>query len=413
MVNRLYEEASEFDWITGHEINMLEFDGYNEYWIDFSGLSEDERLDVVDYVVRNVSVVQGIHGTSTIWDLKEHPMVWKGAVVHCGHDESDYLPEDGYICAMSDSFDDDENTEHSTYIHGRDILKHIIKESENEFECIMDLDPTKKPVLSELQPGDEISFYDDDISPDWIDGVITTDFINDGIILSVADEYDCWACWTEEEKLLIKPPTNTCWWIGPFDTIDWPTDDKRFSKGVPRIKESEERKSSNIKDIIKDITSDMKLAGKFVSTFGTGITAFYEPIAKLLSGSGLHLDKYNIVLMIITGVAFMVQDADFDKLRDSLREKGLLKHLSTVTDFIKGSQNLVNGVLKNVSNATYGLADIMAFTFILAPTMNILTELIGEYGISGNSIGQLFTGLAAGIATYGIKSVIGKLRKKL
>lgn len=315
-VNRIYEESSDFDWITDSEINMLEFDGYHEYWIDISNLTNDEKRSVGEYIKRHVNIKDGIDGDWGITVMKEFmrsPRVYYGIVVHCGVEDYDYKPKKSFICTLNKPFESDDNNENSQYIDGRMLLNDIIKESNN----------------------------------------------------------------------------------------------------LSQLKETEDKKPSAIKGIIKDIVSDLKLSGKFVSTFGTGITAFYEPIAKLLSGSGLHLDKFNIVLMIITGVAFMIQDTDFNKLRDSLKEKGILQHLKTVTDFIDGSQKLVNGVLKNVSNATYGLADIMAFTFILAPTMNILSELIGEYGISGNSIGQLFTGLVAGVATYGIKSVLGKLRKRL
>ena len=48
------------------------------------------------------------------------------------------------------------------------------------------------------------------------------------------------------------------------------------------------------KSIISDIVDDYKLAPKFIFTFGTGITAFYEPIANLLSNSGFEMSEYHI-----------------------------------------------------------------------------------------------------------------------
>lgn len=176
------------------------------------------------------------------------------------------------------------------------------------------------------------------------------------------------------------------------------------------LNESEEEKKEGT---LKDILTDLKIAPKFLFTFGTGIGGFLGPVTKLLEGSGVHLSQVDIGLLIITAIAFIIQDTDFKKLKEELTRRGIGKHLKSVTDFIKGTQNVINSVLKNVTGATYGLADILGFTFIMVPVTNILTQLIGEYGITANSIGQLFTGLAAGAATYGVKSVIKRLRNKL
>jgi hypothetical protein len=64
-------------------------------------------------------------------------------------------------------------------------------------------------------------------------------------------------------------------------------------------------------------------------------------------------------------------------------------------------------------NTTYGLADILGFTFILQPAMKVITELITDYGVSLDSVGQLLMGVGAGAATYAVKSVIRKLRNKI
>lgn len=177
------------------------------------------------------------------------------------------------------------------------------------------------------------------------------------------------------------------------------------------LNESEEKPDD--KSILGDIKQDLGIASKFITTFGTGIGAFMGPVTRLLEGSGVHLDKMDVSLLIITAISFMLNDTDFDKLKEKLRERGTLKHLKSVTDFINGTKNVINSVLKNVSNASYGLADILAFTFLLVPVMNVIGELINQYGVNIGSVGQLFTGLAAGAATYGVKSIIKRLRNKL
>ena len=58
-------------------------------------------------------------------------------------------------------------------------------------------------------------------------------------------------------------------------------------------------KEEKDKSIISDIVDDFKLAPKFLFTFGTGITAFYGPIQRLLEGSGISMSEYEIYLLTL------------------------------------------------------------------------------------------------------------------
>jgi hypothetical protein len=137
------------------------------------------------------------------------------------------------------------------------------------------------------------------------------------------------------------------------------------------------------------------------------------PVTKLLEGSGVHLSQVDVGLLVITAISFMLQDADFKKLKETLVKRGTDRHLNSVVGFIEGTKNLINKITRNVAGATYGLTDILGFTFIMVPVTQILSQLIGEYGITLGSVGQLFTGLGAAAATYGVKSVVKRLRNKL
>jgi hypothetical protein len=188
----------------------------------------------------------------------------------------------------------------------------------------------------------------------------------------------------------------------------------KWSKLKPLIQgnlnESEKEKEDSS---LKEILADLKIAPKFLFTFGTGIGGFLGPVTKLLEGSGIHLSQVDIGLLIITSIAFIIQDTDYKKLKEELVRRDIFKHLGSVTQFINGTQKVINGVLKKVTGASYGLMDILGFTFIMVPVTKILTDLIGEYGITVDSVGQLLTGLAAGTLSYGVKSIINKIRKKL
>ena len=182
------------------------------------------------------------------------------------------------------------------------------------------------------------------------------------------------------------------------------------TKNHTQLKESEEEKDPSI---IDGMISDLNLSKSFLFTFGTGIGALMEPVTKLLEGSGIQLTSTQITLLIITSLAIMLNESNTDGAIKKLKEDGIYQYLNGVKDFINNTHELLNSILKNVMNTTYGLADILGFTFILQPAMKVITELITDYGVSLDSVGQLLIGVGAGAATYAVKGVIRKLRNRI
>ena len=172
-------------------------------------------------------------------------------------------------------------------------------------------------------------------------------------------------------------------------------------------------KEEKDKSIISDIVDDFKLAPKFLFTFGTGITAFYGPIQRLLEGSGISMSEYEIYLLIITAVATMINESNTDVLIQSLKEKGIYSSLEDVKEYITNSKKLINTVTKNVLGTTYSLSDVLGFTALLVPTMNLLSDIIEQYGLTSKNLGVMLKGIVLSASVYGIKSVVKKIKNKL
>jgi len=172
-------------------------------------------------------------------------------------------------------------------------------------------------------------------------------------------------------------------------------------------------KEEKDKSIISDIVDDFKLAPKFLFTFGTGITAFYGPIQRLLEGSGISMSEYEIYLLIITAVATMINESNTDVLIQSLKEKGIYSSLQDVKEYITNSKKLINTVTKNVLGTTYSLSDVLGFTALLVPTMNLLSDIIEEYGLTSKNLGVMLKGIVLSASVYGIKSVVKRIKNKL
>ena len=167
------------------------------------------------------------------------------------------------------------------------------------------------------------------------------------------------------------------------------------------------------KNIIDDIVTEFRLAPKFIFTFGTGIGAFYEPIEKLLTGSGFQMNEYQIYLLIITAVALMVDELNSSKLVEKLKEEGVYWALDSVMEYISNTEKLITSVTKNILGVTYSLSDILAFTTLLVPTMGVLSQIIVDYGLNSKTLSVMLKGVILSASIYGIKSVVKRIKNKL
>ncbi len=172
-------------------------------------------------------------------------------------------------------------------------------------------------------------------------------------------------------------------------------------------------KEENNKSIIEDIVDDFKLAPKFIFTFGTGIAAFYGPIQKLLEGSGIVLSDYEIYLLIITAIATLINESNATSLIDEVKEKGLYASMKDTIDYIKNGKKIINSVTKNVLGTTYSLTDILGFTTLLVPTMNLLSDIINDYGITSKTLAAMLKGVVLSSSIYGVKSIVKRIKNKI
>jgi hypothetical protein len=171
-------------------------------------------------------------------------------------------------------------------------------------------------------------------------------------------------------------------------------------------------KEEDTNKIVKDVVNDLKLTPKLIFTFGSGIGALHGPVTRILEGSGFSLEKKDVVLLIMTSIALLLNETDSKPLIDKVKEKGLMSALNGVKDFLSNIKTLLNTIISKVSNAAYSLSDILGFTFLLVPTMRIIENAIVENGINFSNLDYLFKGLVFATISYGIKSVFKKIGKK-
>jgi hypothetical protein len=170
---------------------------------------------------------------------------------------------------------------------------------------------------------------------------------------------------------------------------------------------------SDNKSIYKKIVDDLGLTRRLIFTFSAGVSAMSEPVTKLLEGSGVDLTHTQVVMLIIAAIASMMGESNNQQMVSKLKEEGIYNYLKDVISFITNVQELINSIFKKVLKSSHTLTEILGFTFIMVPVMKILNNLINDYGVTFNSMKELFIGLISGTITFGVKNIIDKIKKRL
>jgi len=166
--------------------------------------------------------------------------------------------------------------------------------------------------------------------------------------------------------------------------------------------------------MIRSVLQDFGISSGFIFQFGTGIGAFMRPVTELLNGNGVSMNQEEVALLIITAFAIMLTNSSVEigKLTQAVKDKNLEVHLGSVTKFILSVKKLMGVIGEKIGRTVHTLSDVLGFTFMLVPAMNVLKELINNYGVGMDDIGQLFGGLVMAAGSYGIKAIIDKILKK-
>ena len=175
-----------------------------------------------------------------------------------------------------------------------------------------------------------------------------------------------------------------------------------------KLTESNNKQVLNEIEILKKIGSELKTSTKFITTFGTGVAAFYPAISRMLENSSLSLTKEEIILLIITSFSVLAHSDEAEKLKKKVEEQGLIKTYNEVSKFVREYHKFIS-LLKNKSNSvSITIADLLGYTALLVPSMRIISKIIEEKNLGITDIKDLFAGLLVSSTAYGIKSLLDK-----
>jgi len=175
----------------------------------------------------------------------------------------------------------------------------------------------------------------------------------------------------------------------------------------------EQYKAILTESILKDILKDFNISSGLLFTFGAGMAALMGPVERLLTNSGFSLNDKEIALLLITSIAIIIKDSNANRLLEDVKEKGLVEALNGVGEFLTNIKKLINSITSKVVGVTYSLSEILGFSLLLNPVMNIVNELISDESITSSDTNRLLSGASFAAVVYGLKSVMSKIKNRL
>ena len=159
-------------------------------------------------------------------------------------------------------------------------------------------------------------------------------------------------------------------------------------------------KKTSYRRIQTKTMKDLRLNTRLISTFGTGMTAFYPIVDSLMK----NMDSEEEDLLTKDSKSML------EELRMMGIGEGIVKTIMKAFQSIKGIFQLI---AKHIGTVVGGFIDMFAYTTILIPVLNGISYIIGKYDMNLTTFLTNFLGLSMGIATIATKHGIVELVKKL
>jgi len=197
------------------------------------------------------------------------------------------------------------------------------------------------------------------------------------------------------------------------------------------IKESDQSYSK----IQSKILSDLKLNTKLALAFGTGISALYPFVDKLIRN--MKIDSIDVTadkVVLLTICAFTIVYLEEKKFKDHKEEDLLTKDSKSMLEELR-MMGIGNGIVKNlvklfksivniftligkhISAIVSGFVDMFAYASLLIPILNGLLYISGKYDLNIDTFLQNFSGILMGVGTiitkHGIASILDKIKLKI
>ena len=161
-------------------------------------------------------------------------------------------------------------------------------------------------------------------------------------------------------------------------------------------------------NLVNRVAQDFKLNTSFMMTYGVGISGFIGPVITLLENKNIRVTEYDVTLLLIAAFYILLNGSkeEINLIREELKKKDLDKEVKGVLNFVSKSLNLLKIIGKKVGVVITTLTDVLAFTFLSVPVMNMLKDYAADKGFNIDRVEELIYGLALSATSYTLKNFI-------
>lgn len=194
----------------------------------------------------------------------------------------------------------------------------------------------------------------------------------------------------------------------PLDMIDKPN----YMAEQVELPDQEEDKTQSI---FQKTLQDMGIQLQFVGTFGFGISGMFGMVKDLLEGRYPSLSEGEIILIFLSGLSYLSIQLvkDYKEVADEVEKRGLKDFVNKAVEVLKDFENISLKVVEKAGYTVSSLAELLGYTFLLVPILDVTNRLINENGFDIVSLSSYLKGTLISIGIFYIRNLFNSLVLRL
>ena len=207
---------------------------------------------------------------------------------------------------------------------------------------------------------------------------------------------------------------------GDRNSADWENmrTQTEFEMDAPdRIYEHEElpEPEEETQSVFQKTLKDMGVQFQFVGTFGFGISGMFGMVKDLLEGRYPSLSEGEIILIFLAGLSYLSINLvkDYQRVRQEVEKRGLKEYVSRTVELLKDFENISLKVAEKAGFTVSSLAELLGYTFLLVPILDVTKRLIEESGFDIVTLSSYLKGALISVGIFYIKNLFNSLVLRL
>ena len=198
---------------------------------------------------------------------------------------------------------------------------------------------------------------------------------------------------------------------------DWENmmDAEAIAMDVPDRLEEQYPEQEPTKSMFQKTLSDMGVQLQFVGTFGFGISGMFGFVKELLEGQYPTLSEGEIILIFLSALSYLSINTikDIQRLREEVKGRGLGGYVNKVVELLKDFENISLKVAEKAGFTVSSLAELLGYTFLLVPILDVTNRIIGEVGFDITALSSYLKGALVSVGIFYIKNLFNSLVLRL